>query len=121
MYIAEHEMKIRGYAPSSDSLSTIYLLTYDDEDPMSDYRYKIVEFTLCTVFTQPPTNGKYCHLQESRLSCVWAVLRLLEICTCYYENKIFFFGGFQKYDSDNTGSFIYCFSFNKKEWTSVKL
>lgn len=47
-------------------------------------------------------------------------MRLGKICTCYYENKIFFFGGFQKYDSDNTGSFIYCFSFSKKEWTSVK-
>lgn len=47
MYIAEHEMKIKAYAPCTDSLSTIYLLTYDDEDPTSDYRYKIVEFTLC--------------------------------------------------------------------------
>ena len=62
------------------------------------------------------------HLKSERAVNIWHNIISLEFNAVFVEdNFIFFFGGFQKFSCDMTGSFIYCLNLIRKEWTTVNI
>ena len=96
---------IKGRHPATDGNSLLYLLSLQDD---SDFRYQVVEFDVeASSSSVLETTGIAPKERKGRVSCVW------------HQGYLYFFGGFQMYKGDATGSFVYQLCIETREWTTI--
>jgi len=96
---------IKGRHPATDGNSLLYLLTLQED---SDFRYQVVEFDVeASSSSLLETTGIAPKERKGRVSSIW------------HQGYLYFFGGFQMYKGDATGSFVYQLCIETREWTTI--
>jgi hypothetical protein len=102
--LKQEEMSFHCFYPIFNQISTIYLFRYDDSYT-SDFRYSLVEF-----------NIESREWLEVPMSGVSPKKRSDDFTSFFHNNKIYFFGGIQNFQGDNSTSLIYSFCTLTNEW-----
>jgi hypothetical protein len=103
--IREEEMEYQGcFHPVYDTNNIIYLFRFDS-GKYSDFRYSIVEYNIET--------KKWGHNTHKGVA---PKRRSDDFSTIFYNSKIYFIGGMQKFPGDNTGNLMYTYNTIDNEW-----